>query len=271
MMSKISLPPRFVMMPAQEVYDRRLDDEHFRTLAQIRGLAYKTRGERTPVLTMDDLVQIRGVDRATIYRHLAALRKQGYIRTDRVGKYQFVIFPLRWEEEASAALPADDEHQDFTDEEAAALFGADEKSRTDATDSERSRIGAIHHDDVVVPGHDSSDSDSEGLKEHEHQQHDFCRTDATDFELRGEIAGVLTGLGMRQAEAQAMAAELIQKGTPPVCRRQLSVFDQRCTAARLSKRGLENPVGLLRTSILEDWPLPEVGAEIASRTSRGTF
>lgn len=268
----ISIPPRYVMEPAGEVYDRSLSDEQFRTLAQIRGLAYKTRGERTPVLTIEDLVQIRGVDRATIYRHLASLREQGYIKTERVGKYQFVIYPLRWEEEVGAALPADGE-ETFTDEEAAALFGIEGKmSRTDATDSEKSRNSAIHHD-VVVHDHDSSDSDSEEkLLEHEQRQHDFSRTDATDLDVRRELILVLVHNGVRRVEAETMAEDLIQKGTAAVCKRQIAVFARRCELARKSERGLENPVGMLRVSILQDWPLPEEPEPIiAGRTSRGTL
>jgi len=267
-MSTISLPPRFVMTPAEEVYDRRLDDEHFRTLAQIRGLAYKTKGERTPVLSIEDLVQIRGVDRSTIYRHLASLRQQGYIRTERIGKYQFVIYPLRWE--LGAALPADGDHEGFTEEEAKGLFGGDGKSRTDATNPENCRTGATHHD-VVVHDHDSSDS--EGSQEPEQQQHDFSRTDATNFDVSRELVLVFVHNGVGRAEAEEMAAELIQKGTAAACRRQLEAFGRRCAVARASKRGLENPVGLLRKSILEDWPLPETPIpETANRmTHRGQF
>lgn len=267
----ISLPPRYVMEPAGEVYDRKLSDEQFRTLAQIRGLAYKTRGERTPVLTIEDLVQIRGVDRATIYRHLASLREQGYIKTERVGKYQFVIYPLRWEEEAGAALPADGEEM-FTDEEAAALFGIEgEMSRADATDLEKSRNGAIHHD-VVVHDHDSSLLSEKESQEHEHQQHDFSRTDATDLGARRELILVLVHNGVRRVEAETMAEDLIQKGTAAVCKRQIAVFAKRCELARKSERGLENPVGMLRVSILQDWPLPEEPEPIiAGRTSRGTL
>jgi len=46
-------------------------------------------------MTLEDLMQIRSADRATIYRHLAALRERATSALSESGKYQFVIYPLR--------------------------------------------------------------------------------------------------------------------------------------------------------------------------------
>jgi DNA-binding transcriptional ArsR family regulator len=90
-----ALPPRYVNLPTQEVYHPDLSDALFRTLAQIRGLAYRFRGKRTPPLTLEELAALRGVGRTTIFRHLAALRALGIIRTEPAGEHAFVIRLLR--------------------------------------------------------------------------------------------------------------------------------------------------------------------------------
>jgi DNA-binding transcriptional ArsR family regulator len=89
-----ALPPRYVKLPTQEAYDPDLSDALFRTLAQIRGLAYPKR-KRTPPLTVGDLAALRGLSQATLFRHLAALRARGAIRTEPAGEHTFVIYLLR--------------------------------------------------------------------------------------------------------------------------------------------------------------------------------
>jgi hypothetical protein len=91
-----TLPPRYVKLPAREVYDPDLPDAVFRTLAQIRGLAYRFGGKHTPPLTVDDLIAVRGRSRAAIYKHLAELRRRGIIRTQPADVTRtFVIYLLR--------------------------------------------------------------------------------------------------------------------------------------------------------------------------------
>jgi len=91
-----AFPPRYVNLPAREVYHSDLSDALFRTLAQIRGLAYRFRGKRTPPLTVEDLAAMRGRSRAAIYKHLAELRARGIIRTEPVDDDEraFVIYLL---------------------------------------------------------------------------------------------------------------------------------------------------------------------------------
>jgi hypothetical protein len=89
-----AFPPRYVNLPAREVYHADLPDALFRTLAQIRGLAYRFKGKRTPPLTVEDLAAIRGVGRTAIFKYLAELRERGIIRTEPVGEHAFIIHLL---------------------------------------------------------------------------------------------------------------------------------------------------------------------------------
>ena len=91
-----AFPTRYVKIRTQEVYHLDLSDALFRTLAQIRGLAHPTRGRRTPRLTIGNLATLRGLGRATIFKHLAELRERGIIQTEPVGEHAFVIHLLRW-------------------------------------------------------------------------------------------------------------------------------------------------------------------------------
>ena len=251
--ARAMLPAHYVWSPAQEVYNPRLSDAHFRTLAQIRGLAYKTKGERTPPLSVEDLAVIRGTGRTAILRHLRALRAQGYIRIEPSGDGRFVIYPLRCG--PGAALPAllADGQDRLTAAERAALFGCAGHGCADLENE-------THHDHVVVV--DSHDAHHE----HENQQlhhHDAARrkneTGADD--LVADLAGVLTEHGMRPDDAREKALRLVAEHGADVCARQRQVFERRCELARASRRGLDNPIGLLCASIRGDWPLPAAKKE----------
>jgi DNA-binding transcriptional ArsR family regulator len=88
-------PLRYVNLPAREVYDPDLPDALFRTLAQVRGLAYRFKGKRTPPLTVEDLAALRGLSRATIFKHLAELRERGIVRIEPVDEHAFIVRLLR--------------------------------------------------------------------------------------------------------------------------------------------------------------------------------
>jgi hypothetical protein len=92
-----AVPPHYVTLPAHEVYQSDLPDALFRTLAHIRGLAYRFRGKRTPPLMVADLAALRGRSQAAIYAHLAELRERGIIRTEPVAgdRRTFVIYLVR--------------------------------------------------------------------------------------------------------------------------------------------------------------------------------
>lgn len=104
----LKLPPRFVNMPAGTVFDAHLPDALFRTLAQLHGLAWQTKGERTPPATVAEFARLRGLKERRMYDHLRELKEQGFIRVENLGHNRIVIFPLRWE--PGAALPVDKEN-----------------------------------------------------------------------------------------------------------------------------------------------------------------
>ncbi len=100
-------PPRFVNLPAGILFDPQLPDALFRTLAQLHGLAWQTKGERTPPATVAEFARLRGLKTRRMYDHLRELKAKGYIRVENLGHNRIVIFPLRWDK--GAALPADDD------------------------------------------------------------------------------------------------------------------------------------------------------------------
>ena len=89
-----AFPPRYVKIRTREIYNPNLSDALFRTLAQIRGLVHQPRGRQTPPLTIEYLAALRGVSQAAMFRHLAALRERGDIRTKTTGRHTFVIYLL---------------------------------------------------------------------------------------------------------------------------------------------------------------------------------
>jgi hypothetical protein len=254
------LPPRFVAAPTGDVYDLSLSDVHFRTLTRLRGLAWKTRGERTPPLTIEELVAICGLDRSNIFRHLRARRVLGCIRIEPVGNHQFIVCPLCWE--SGSAVPTDERMGEFTEDEWKALFGDTDQSpgtqpvlasgpgrqpsRKDATDS---RKDATQHVHVVVDSHDSG---------HEKQQQHVVESQKCDSKgnLLSDLAAVLVACGGDEDKSCALAGQLLAAHGSEVCDRQLAVFERRRQIALASRRGLQNPAGLLVDSIRGDWDPP---------------
>jgi hypothetical protein len=237
----LALPPHYVSAPPGDVYSRDLSDPHFRTLTQIRGLAWRTRGERTPPLTIDDLMQIRGLSRTQMFEHLRWLRENGHIRIELVSDGLFVILPLLsggQEATFSTSLSPD---------ELAALTGSDEhlpgSSPENRTPSPENRT---QH--VVVDSHDSG---------HEQQQHVFeSGKPDSNGNLLSDLAAVLVACGGDVAKSRALAGQLLTTRGPEVCDRQLAVFERRQQIALASPRGLQNPAGLLIDSIRGDWDPP---------------
>jgi hypothetical protein len=70
----------------------------------LHGLAWKTKGEKTPPATVKELAGVRGLEERQMYRHLKALKGK-WIRIDNLGDYRIVVYPLRWENDTGAALP----------------------------------------------------------------------------------------------------------------------------------------------------------------------
>ena len=111
-------PPRYANVPAHDLFDPHLPDPLFRTLAQLHGLAWQTKGERTPPATVLELAALRGLKERQMYNHLRELKARRRIRVENLGHGRIVIYPLRWE--PGAALPTD-ERSSLTPADLAAL------------------------------------------------------------------------------------------------------------------------------------------------------
>jgi hypothetical protein len=248
-----AMPPRvYVPAPVQEAYNPQITDPHFRTLIQIRGLAHLTGGDRTPPLTLDELVALRGVSRRSICRHLQALRVEGYLRIEPSGENAFVIYPLHWKPGIGLpARPARGRGR-LTAMERGALFG-------DAGPS--ASAASVTHDDicdhVVVESPDSHPETQELLHDHDGA---FVKNDGEGnglaHELAHDLAGAMIAQGVEPGAARKKAWRLLAEYGAEACERQGRVFERRCELARAGRGGLRNPMGMLHASIEEDWPLP---------------
>jgi hypothetical protein len=102
----LKLPPEFVNTPAHDVFNMTMPDAVYRTLAVLHGLAWQTKGERTPPTTVLELAVLRKMKERQMYAHLRLLKELKRIRVEHLGHGRLVIYPLRWEPDA--ALSPDD-------------------------------------------------------------------------------------------------------------------------------------------------------------------
>ena len=246
-------PPRvYVPSPVQEAYNPQITDPHFRTLVQVRGLAYRTGGDHTPPLTLEELGALRGISRRSMCRHLQALRDEGYLRIEPSGENAFVIYPLHWEPGTGLPPRPARGRGMLTPMEREALFG-------DA--SQGASAASVTHDDigdhVVVESYDSHPETLELLHDHDGA---FVKNDGERDELAQELAhdlaGAMIAQGVEPGAAREKARRLLAEFGAEACARQGRVFERRCALARASRGGLRNPIGMLHASIQEDWPLP---------------
>jgi len=98
---KPALPPSYVNTPVAIAYAG-VDDVLIVTMTRLLGLCWSYDYERSPALTPEQLAELTGRPRSTLYRHLKQLREMGWIRVDQVGR-RMVIRPL-----AARALHAED-------------------------------------------------------------------------------------------------------------------------------------------------------------------
>jgi hypothetical protein len=101
---KLQPPPHYANIPAGLLFDQDLPDSIFRTLAQLHGLAWRSKGERTPPATVLELATLRGLKERRMYDHLRELKDAGLIRVENLGDGRIVIHPLRWAGDAGAVL-----------------------------------------------------------------------------------------------------------------------------------------------------------------------
>jgi hypothetical protein len=242
-------PPRvYIHSPAQEAYHPQITDPHFRTLIQMRGLAYRTGGDHTPPLTLEELMALRGISRLMLCRHLQALRVEGYLRIEPSGANAFVIYLRHWEPGSGLpARPARGRGR-LTAMERALLFGDAIQSASAATFKHEEIL-----EDVVVDSHDSHHETVELLHDHDGA---FFKNEGEGDGLAQELAGAMIAQGVEADAAREKAQRLLAEFGAEACARQGRVFERRCELARAGRAGLRNPMGLLHSSIREDWPLP---------------
>ena len=82
---KAALPPSYVNTPVSIAYAE-VDDALIVTMTRILGLCWAYDYERTPALTPEQVAELTGRPRSTLYRHLKQLRDLKWIRVDPVGR-----------------------------------------------------------------------------------------------------------------------------------------------------------------------------------------
>jgi hypothetical protein len=94
--TKSLIPPSFVNVPSEPVYDAELPDPLFRTYIRLRGLAWQSRYRETPPLRVEDLAEICHHNVRSTWGHLSALRDLGLVTWHTVqGRMVFDLQPLQ--------------------------------------------------------------------------------------------------------------------------------------------------------------------------------
>lgn len=255
----LKLPPEFVNTPAYDVFNVDLPDSVYRTLAVLHGLAWQTKGERTPPTTVLELATLRGLQERQMYNHLRKLKEMRRIRVNNLGRGRIVIYPLRWE--PGAALPMD-EKSSLTEVEIAQLTDEDgPPGEVTAKNCSSAAKNCSKH--VVDSSLNNSDSDSESQSKQQHDQHGTAKNCS---DLIQAMANIFIEDGAAPDVAQSKAGDLIEKYGLKRCQRQLSYFPRRCELARASAEGLRNPSGLFIRSVQHNWQPPPQTRKNSSKT-----
>ena len=77
--TKSLIPPTFVNVASDPVYDAELPDPLFRTYIRLRGLAWQSKYRETPPLRVEDLAEICHHNVRSTWGHLSALRDLGLV------------------------------------------------------------------------------------------------------------------------------------------------------------------------------------------------
>lgn len=293
----LTVPPQYINTPAPAVLDPTIPDSVYRTLALLHGLAWKTKGEKTPPATVLELAQVRGLKERQMYTHLAALKGR-WIRIDNLGDHRIVVYPLRWENDTGAALP---EESELTEEEIAALADEDDSDPTaknySSTAKNYSRAGpegeptAKNYSGEEEKGSSTAKNCSgEGEKsgptakncspmflKHDHvvvdsvneskQQHDMGEPTAKNCSsLAQNLTEAFIAEGVEPEVATATADDFIQQFGNDRCEAQLAHFHRHCELARASPRGLTNPIGLFFRAVQHNWRPPSYTDSSGSKT-----
>jgi hypothetical protein len=95
------LPPRYINVSPDVVYDEGLPDPLFRTYLRLRGLAWATNYRETPALWPEEVMGVCGCSERSLRGHLAALRERGLITVQRRSDGRMVI---RFQEKGAGAV-----------------------------------------------------------------------------------------------------------------------------------------------------------------------
>jgi hypothetical protein len=77
--TKSLIPPTFVNVASEPVYDAELPDALFRTYIRLRGLAWQSKYRETPPLRVEELAKICHHNVRSMWGHLSALRDRGLV------------------------------------------------------------------------------------------------------------------------------------------------------------------------------------------------
>jgi hypothetical protein len=116
---KSLIPPFFIKVPPQTLYDLTLPSSVHRTYEQIIGLCWQRDDDATPPLTVQELCVITGLRERRMWGHLRDLRYKGLLDWEKLkGGDRLVLRPI---------LPGQEEAVDHTEENLAVLaeFGVD--------------------------------------------------------------------------------------------------------------------------------------------------
>jgi hypothetical protein len=89
---KASRPPAYVNTPVPIAYAQ-VDDALIVTMTRILGLCWTHDYERTPALTPEQLAELTGRPRSTLYRHLKQLCDLHWLRVDQAGR-RIILRPI---------------------------------------------------------------------------------------------------------------------------------------------------------------------------------
>ena len=90
---KAALPPSYVNTPVPIAYAE-VDDALIVTMTRILGLCWAYEYERTPALTPEQVAELTGRPRSTLYRHLKQLRDMQWLRIDQAGR-RIILRPVK--------------------------------------------------------------------------------------------------------------------------------------------------------------------------------
>jgi hypothetical protein len=281
----LSLPPRYTNTPAIAVFDIDLPDPLFRTLTQVHGLAWQTKGQITQVFTLEALANLRNLQPRQVRSHLSELESRRLIDIERLGSGRMCVYlqgnptdPAAAIEIppalASGAMPAPAPTLERPATPAPAPTAAPVSPRPQPT---RPAVAAAQNTPIHAQAQPAAILAEAGPSAPLHPQapavtmppaavstdpataptDPAAAVESADMtELAGEIAQIFIGDGDLPGAAMKKARNLITHHGTELCEEQLDYFPTRVERAQASPGGLRNASGLFIRSVTEDWAPP---------------